>query len=668
MDALLIVSAAQPGMGAAARPPAHDPGAQASAFTAFLGAVDDAPFVDGVPPGVLAPPALAAAPGAKPQPTRLGPQLGRAAPGPDRFEGVGHGTASAALAAPFAVPRSAPVAQGAPEKGMDVMPALPPDPPAPQSKAPHAEGSGKAEAAQRPQPLPVGDVDPMGGQGMDAARSAPAGPLDDALVRAGGKPRHAKADPPLFAAMASFPVPSIEVPMQVDGNRPIAPSMAVTAPLEAAAQSPASPPLAGAATELPTNAPDPVLRTPDPARSIPAPVILQPEVQPPATPVSGNRMGPIPINPVPPPFAGSAMLTGPLIADPFGPVPPIAPAIERGAATEFGAKPVVVPGLGAAMPASDPPITDPRLIAAGKAPDHAPPRIEEGRREIAAGILPGKATAGGPPPLGPLPASPLFDPPGPVSAASPPAAQPGKSAVAAGITPRLPEQRPAPMTLAANAVPDARPMLPPPPEGQANAVVPVKPTQAGTPPISMPAGTPSPQPVKTPAIGVTLPVLVPLEPVLGAAALSPPSPIAGPDRPIPPELPPPAARQIVVALSSLPREAGAGVDIALDPPELGRVRLNLVEVNGALSLSIIAERPETVDLMRRHLVLLADEFARFGLDAPSVDISGERGRRQTAQATPPMGTGDKMPEGGVALGPTLPTPRSAPADGLDLRL
>ena len=40
------------------------------------------------------------------------------------------------------------------------------------------------------------------------------------------------------------------------------------------------------------------------------------------------------------------------------------------------------------------------------------------------------------------------------------------------------------------------------------------------------------------------------------------------------------------------------------------------------TLSITAERPETADLMRRHLSLLAEEFARQGLDAPSVDISG----------------------------------------------
>ena len=83
-----------------------------------------------------------------------------------------------------------------------------------------------------------------------------------------------------------------------------------------------------------------------------------------------------------------------------------------------------------------------------------------------------------------------------------------------------------------------------------------------------------------------------------------------------------ASQQIVNASAQLQAEPGGPIDIALDPPELGRVRLSLVEVNGAMTVSITAERPETADLMRRHLALLADEFARQGLDAPMVYISG----------------------------------------------
>jgi flagellar hook-length control protein FliK len=95
-----------------------------------------------------------------------------------------------------------------------------------------------------------------------------------------------------------------------------------------------------------------------------------------------------------------------------------------------------------------------------------------------------------------------------------------------------------------------------------------------------------------------------------------------PDRLAALDLPPQVARQLAQGFAGLPRDPGAAVEIALDPPELGRVRLSFVEVNGVMTLSITAERPETADLMRRHMALLSEEFARQGLDGPSVNISG----------------------------------------------
>ena len=75
-----------------------------------------------------------------------------------------------------------------------------------------------------------------------------------------------------------------------------------------------------------------------------------------------------------------------------------------------------------------------------------------------------------------------------------------------------------------------------------------------------------------------------------------------------------AAGQIVAAL---PRDQGvfitdAGTEIALDPPELGRVRMIVTEIAGGLALTVTAERPETLDLFRRHASMLAGEFAREG--------------------------------------------------------
>lgn len=131
-----------------------------------------------------------------------------------------------------------------------------------------------------------------------------------------------------------------------------------------------------------------------------------------------------------------------------------------------------------------------------------------------------------------------------------------------------------------------------------------------------------------------------------------------------------AARQIVQAAQTDSRpESSGGVDIALDPPELGRVRLSLVEVNGVLSLSIAAERPETAELMRRHIALLSQEFVRAGLEAPSVDISqgGDDGRGEgQARTARTASVHDPMPDAAAST-PIIHGPQS-PSGGLDLRL
>ena len=137
---------------------------------------------------------------------------------------------------------------------------------------------------------------------------------------------------------------------------------------------------------------------------------------------------------------------------------------------------------------------------------------------------------------------------------------------------------------------------------------------------------------------------------------------------------PPAAlaqglsRQMAHALTE--RQGGEGViEIALDPPELGRVRLSFAEAGGALTLAITADRPETAELMRRHLSLLAQEFQRSGLDAPNVDISDRHGGSRNegrTRADAPGAIPAPGPEAEVR--PTPARGSRAGGEGLDLRL
>ncbi|WP_169052640.1 flagellar hook-length control protein FliK [Pseudooceanicola onchidii] len=69
------------------------------------------------------------------------------------------------------------------------------------------------------------------------------------------------------------------------------------------------------------------------------------------------------------------------------------------------------------------------------------------------------------------------------------------------------------------------------------------------------------------------------------------------------------ADQVAQVARHLP---GGPVEIALSPEELGRVRMQLTTSDTGLTLMITAERPETLDLMRKNIDLLADQYRDLG--------------------------------------------------------
>ncbi len=79
------------------------------------------------------------------------------------------------------------------------------------------------------------------------------------------------------------------------------------------------------------------------------------------------------------------------------------------------------------------------------------------------------------------------------------------------------------------------------------------------------------------------------------------------------------ARQMAAAIQV---RAGSGtIEIALSPEELGRVSITLNGREDGMVLTIAAERPETLDLMRRHLAVLEAEFQSLGYGDISFDLS-----------------------------------------------
>lgn len=122
--------------------------------------------------------------------------------------------------------------------------------------------------------------------------------------------------------------------------------------------------------------------------------------------------------------------------------------------------------------------------------------------------------------------------------------------------------------------------------------------------------------------------------------------------------------QIVAAVRA---EPGTGeIEITLSPEELGRVRVSL-SVDGPQTAHILADRPETLDLIRRHIDLFTQELRagglgafefRFGEDRPS---QAWHGRADTSESAAPDGSD---PPAAIAHGGG-PNPLSG---GLDLRL
>ncbi|PWE31903.1 hypothetical protein C4N9_02570 [Pararhodobacter marinus] len=114
-----------------------------------------------------------------------------------------------------------------------------------------------------------------------------------------------------------------------------------------------------------------------------------------------------------------------------------------------------------------------------------------------------------------------------------------------------------------------------------------------------------------------------------------------------------------------------GFSLTLDPEELGHVRLTLVNHEAASVLMVHADRPETLDLMRRHIALLEQDLRSLGHDALSLHFSG--GDAGHFQDRPPQSQPDDAGPRALAepAPPDRPTTAAAPAralDHLDLRL
>lgn len=110
------------------------------------------------------------------------------------------------------------------------------------------------------------------------------------------------------------------------------------------------------------------------------------------------------------------------------------------------------------------------------------------------------------------------------------------------------------------------------------------------------------------------------------------------------------------------------VTIRLDPPELGLLDIELVFESNRVTATLTAERPETLEMLRRHTDMLQRDLAASGFAGADIAFGdrrpGEGGHQQP---------GDAQPSGMAAVSPMAPAApalatRTTAAGRLDIRL
>ncbi|MFY0659794.1 MAG: flagellar hook-length control protein FliK [Shimia sp.] len=119
------------------------------------------------------------------------------------------------------------------------------------------------------------------------------------------------------------------------------------------------------------------------------------------------------------------------------------------------------------------------------------------------------------------------------------------------------------------------------------------------------------------------------------------------------------------------------IELAMDPPELGKVRMSMTETGGVMTVNIAAENQATTELMRRHIDMLRKDFMEMGYQDVSFSFEQQGSDGQNAQGGNDFAQGGQGGNG-QGDGPILPdaaalaaqqaTPQTLVSSGLDIRV
>lgn len=127
-------------------------------------------------------------------------------------------------------------------------------------------------------------------------------------------------------------------------------------------------------------------------------------------------------------------------------------------------------------------------------------------------------------------------------------------------------------------------------------------------------------------------------------------------------------QQTSAALVRLAHEGSGRIELTLAPETLGRVHFDMRPDANGLSITLSAERPETLELIRRHLPDLLAELRQAGVQAGTLSF-GTFGEGQHPRDEHRHGPEtDQRASAPPSAAPLSPAIRPVTATGLDLRL
>jgi flagellar hook-length control protein FliK len=114
-----------------------------------------------------------------------------------------------------------------------------------------------------------------------------------------------------------------------------------------------------------------------------------------------------------------------------------------------------------------------------------------------------------------------------------------------------------------------------------------------------------------------------------------------------------------------------GVELLLAPSELGHVKFQMHQEADSVRVVLSAERPETLDLLRRNSDQLLQEFKQAGFSGASLSFG--QWEQQGKSPNTPSQTAVLFDEDFIVAAPSVPRPASTAnalpsGQGLDLRL